>query len=62
MVATLYGTVSAAYTIEQEGLPTLTRVALSDGTMEERWNGDLPSDRLEEMRIRFKQSAGRPVI
>ena len=51
-IAALYGTVSAAYIIEQEGLPKLSRA-----NSEEIWNGDSPHIRLENIRERSKISA-----
>ena len=53
-LAVLYATVSASYTIEQEGLPILSRT--SDD--EERWNGDSPRDRLELLRARVNKPVG----
>jgi hypothetical protein len=44
--ATLYATVSASYIVEQMGLPTLSHSGC------EEWNGDSPSRRLEELRLR----------
>jgi hypothetical protein len=51
-IAALYGTVSAAYIIEQEGLPKLSRA-----NSEEIWNGDSPRIRLENIRERSKMNA-----
>jgi len=39
---------SAAYTIEQKGLPKLTR----DDSIE-LWNNDRPSDRLQQLKSRL---------
>ncbi|KAI0316716.1 Ribokinase-like protein [Amylostereum chailletii] len=51
--AVLYGTVSASYTIEQKGLPRLTRAApAADDAADEEWNGDSPRARLEALRAR----------
>ncbi|WVW80641.1 hypothetical protein I302_102627 [Kwoniella bestiolae CBS 10118] len=47
--ALLYATVSASFVIEQFGLPSLSQV---DGV--ERWNDDLPHERLEVLRKRFE--------
>ncbi|KAI0092828.1 Ribokinase-like protein [Irpex rosettiformis] len=47
--AVLYATISAAYTIEQEGLPNLSRT--SNG--EEYWNGEDPKERLKQLRSRM---------
>ncbi|KAJ9122460.1 hypothetical protein QFC22_001886 [Naganishia vaughanmartiniae] len=44
----LYGTVSASYAIEQDGLPRIQ--SGSDGV--ELWNGDLPLSRLNNLRSR----------
>ncbi|OBZ76786.1 Uncharacterized protein C16C9.01c [Grifola frondosa] len=51
--ATLYATVSASFTIEQEGLPRLSRDLGVDGEVTERWNGDLPRVRFEELQRRL---------
>ncbi|KAE8265840.1 hypothetical protein A4X09_0g6506 [Tilletia walkeri] len=40
-----YGSVSASYAIEQQGLPTITLT--TEG--EQRWNGDLPAHRLARL-------------
>lgn len=42
-VAALYGTVAASFAIEQVGMPKLTPRKW-DG--KERWNGEVPGDRL----------------
>ena len=46
--ASLYATLSAAYTIEQKGLPKLTQ----DDSIE-LWNNDRPTDRLQELKSRL---------
>lgn len=46
--ATLYATVSASFTIEQEGLPSIKYTSPSVET----WNGDEPLRRLEVLRKR----------
>ncbi|THV03316.1 Ribokinase-like protein [Dendrothele bispora CBS 962.96] len=43
--ATFYATVSASFTIEQEGLPTMTEAG---------WNDDSPSTRLEMLKSRHR--------
>ena len=53
LLAMLYATVSASFTIEQLGLPRLT--GLKEG--KELWNGGDPYDRLEDLRHRYKVSA-----
>ncbi|KAI0771913.1 Ribokinase-like protein [Trametes elegans] len=52
--ATLFATVSASFTIEQEGLPHLTRATSEDGRQEELWNGDSPLRRLRELQSRLE--------
>ncbi|KAF8164977.1 Ribokinase-like protein [Crassisporium funariophilum] len=47
--AALHATVSASYTIEQEGLPRMSSTAI------ETWNGDSPSLRLEVLRKRHEE-------
>jgi len=48
--ATFYAAVSASFTVEQQSLPTLSP---ANGASEcERWNGDDPKRRLEELRER----------
>jgi len=49
--ATFYATVSAGFTIEQEGLPNLS-VTTTAGNLGEEWNGDSPQRRLKELRTR----------
>jgi len=44
--ATFYASVSASFTIEQAGLPTLSRATNSNTT---QWNGDFPQRRLKEL-------------
>ncbi|KAJ9127075.1 hypothetical protein QFC24_001309 [Naganishia onofrii] len=51
----LYGTVSASYAIEQDGLPHIETTR--DGV--EVWNGDLPSSRLQNLRSRTSSSSVR---
>jgi sugar/nucleoside kinase (ribokinase family) len=51
--ASLYATVSASYTIEQKGLPRLTR---ADST--ELWNNDRPSERLQLLKSRLSDDIG----
>ncbi|KAH9179974.1 Ribokinase-like protein [Lactarius sanguifluus] len=48
--AGLYGTVSASYTVEQLGLPKITRA--SGDVRNEEWNGDSPWVRLHELKAR----------
>ncbi len=52
--AALYGTVSASYTVEQLGLPQITRA--SDDVRSEEWNGDSPWRRLQELKARGIQT------
>ncbi|KAI9466751.1 Ribokinase-like protein [Lactarius psammicola] len=52
--AALYGTVSASYTIEQLGLPQITRP--SGDVRKEEWNGDSPWGRLQELKVRGIQT------
>jgi len=49
--AAFHATVSSSYTIEQFGLPQITR--LSDDVRNEEWNGDSPWARLRELKARF---------
>ncbi|KIM91056.1 hypothetical protein PILCRDRAFT_765050 [Piloderma croceum F 1598] len=49
--AALYATVSAGFTIEQAGLPSLSLT----GNLIEEWNGDSPQRRLEELRNRHSR-------
>jgi len=48
--AALFATVSASYTIEQLGLPRITRP--SSDVLNEEWNGDSPWSRLQELKAR----------
>lgn len=54
MVAALYGTVSASFTIEQAGLPQLTETKIESGNTVEQWNGDSPHRRLRELQERMR--------
>ncbi|KAI0824594.1 Ribokinase-like protein [Trametes gibbosa] len=56
--ATLYATISASFTIEQEGLPRLTQGTNEDGRQVERWNEDSPERRLKELRHRLATAKG----
>ncbi|KAI0728759.1 Ribokinase-like protein [Fomitopsis betulina] len=56
--ATLYGTVSASFTIEQAGLPQLTETEIEDGSVTEQWNGDSPHRRLKELQERMHTQRG----
>jgi len=47
--AAFYASVSASFTIEQEGLP---RISSENGVT--HWNGDLPQHRLDALRARHK--------
>lgn len=47
--ASLYGTVSASYTIEQLGLPTLSRAV--DGSA--LWNDTDPHSRLQQLEEKY---------
>lgn len=49
LAATLYATVSASFTIEQEGLPAMSPLGEQDAVY---WNGDLPQRRLQVLRAR----------
>ncbi|KZT72640.1 Ribokinase-like protein [Daedalea quercina L-15889] len=51
--AALYATVSASFTIEQEGLPQLTETRVEGGSVIEHWNGDSPHKRLKELQERL---------
>ncbi|WWC92495.1 uncharacterized protein L201_007454 [Kwoniella dendrophila CBS 6074] len=46
--ALLYATISASFVVEQFGLPSLS---ITDGN--ERWNGDIPKERVEALRKRI---------
>lgn len=48
--AAFFATISASYTIEQHGLPRITRP--SSDVLSEEWNGDSPWRRLEELKAR----------
>jgi len=52
--AALYGTISASYTVEQLGLPQITRA--SSDVKSEEWNGDSPWGRLQELKARGTQA------
>ncbi|KAI0663092.1 Ribokinase-like protein [Cubamyces menziesii] len=56
--ATLYATVSASFTIEQEGLPRLTRTKDANSAEVELWNGDSPERRLKELQDRLLTRKG----
>jgi len=51
--AARYGTISASYTVEQLGLPQITRA--SSDVKSEEWNGDSPWGRLQELKARGTQ-------
>ncbi|OSX60360.1 hypothetical protein POSPLADRAFT_1147632 [Postia placenta MAD-698-R-SB12] len=53
--ATLYGTVSASFVIEQEGLPRLMQTPDHTGHELEEWNGDLPRRRLRDLQDRLQK-------
>ncbi|TBU48442.1 Ribokinase-like protein [Dichomitus squalens] len=53
--ATLYATVSASFTIEQEGLPRLGRNSHGTGQEMELWNGDSPHRRLQALQDRLAE-------
>src|SRR5712671_4280783 len=48
--AAFFATISASYTIEQHGLPRITRP--SSDVLSEEWNGDTPWRRLLELKAR----------
>lgn len=48
--AAFFATISASYTIEQHGLPRITRT--SSDVLGEEWNGDSPWKRLQELKAR----------
>jgi hypothetical protein len=48
--AAFFATISASYTIEQHGLPRITRP--SSDVLGEEWNGDSPWKRLQELKAR----------
>ncbi|WVR08771.1 hypothetical protein IAU60_005829 [Kwoniella sp. DSM 27419] len=54
--ASLYATVSASFTVEQFGIPSLD--SQESG---ERWNGETPHDRLEDLRRRAASGASSPL-
>jgi len=54
--AVLYASVAASFTIEQLGLPRLTRNA-GKGAGQEEWNGDTPQRRLAALKLRESQKA-----
>jgi len=56
-IAAFYGSVSASFTVEQGGLPTITN---ADGSGES-WNGDQPHRRLAELRSRLNTNFGGTV-
>ncbi|TFK93922.1 Ribokinase-like protein [Polyporus arcularius HHB13444] len=51
--ATAYATVSASFTIEQEGLPHLSQVLDENGQALEVWNGESPHRRLQVLHDRL---------
>lgn len=53
--AALHASVSASFTIEQQGLPRLSHggSAVGNETAIEEWNGESPSSRLKELRKRM---------
>jgi len=53
--ATLYGTVSASFVIEQEGLPHMTQTTDHSGRTTTEWNGDSPQRRLDELQNRLRK-------
>ncbi|CCM03402.1 uncharacterized protein FIBRA_05533 [Fibroporia radiculosa] len=53
--ATLYGTISSSFIIEQEGLPHLTQRSDTIGHLGEYWNGDLPHRRLKVLQDRLQK-------
>ncbi len=50
--ATLYATISAAFVIEQEGLPQMSEVVNDKGSTVTMWNGDSPEQRLRLLQDR----------
>ncbi|KZT12947.1 Ribokinase-like protein [Laetiporus sulphureus 93-53] len=54
--AALYGTVSASFIIEQEGLPQLRKITDDNGRTVELWNGDTPTRRLEKLANRSRRA------
>ncbi|KAK0191208.1 Ribokinase-like protein [Armillaria mellea] len=50
--ATLYATISAAFVIEQEGLPQMSEVVDDEGSKVALWNGDSPERRLRLLQDR----------
>ncbi|KAH9853707.1 Ribokinase-like protein [Lenzites betulinus] len=56
--ATLYATISASFTIEQEGLPRLRHETAEGSKQVEHWNGDSPARRLKELQERLAATKG----
>lgn len=54
--ALLYATVSAGYTIQQLGLPQIEYKKSNAADSIEIWNGDIPRDRLEQLKRRCTRS------
>jgi hypothetical protein len=52
--AAFFAAISASYTIEQHGLPRITRP--SSGVLSEEWNGDSPWRRLQELKARHAKN------
>lgn len=52
--ATFFATISASYTIEQHGLPRITRS--SSDLLREEWNDDSPWRRLQELKARYSKN------
>jgi len=52
--AAFFATISASYTIEQHGLPRITRP--SSDVLSEEWNGDSPWKRLQELKARHAKN------
>jgi hypothetical protein len=52
--AAFFATISASYTIEQHGLPRITRP--SSDVLSEEWNGDSPWRRLQELKARHAKN------
>ncbi|KAK0453374.1 Ribokinase-like protein [Armillaria borealis] len=50
--ATLYATISAAFVIEQEGLPQMSELVDDEGSTVTLWNGDSPERRLRLLQDR----------
>jgi hypothetical protein len=49
VIASLYGSVSASFILEQQGLPALT---VMDSV--EMWNGETPAERLSKLKERHQ--------